>query len=179
MRLGAVAISVIIPLIRAAEDNGIIRRERAMPVFAAMVKAIGMKIATIPVELMNAPVRPTVSMSRVTRRVSLVPPTRINHSPTANATPVVTSASPTTKSPAIMITTDFENPARASGTLTISPSMRASRTRSATTSRRTRPLANRTTATPRTPNTNAISPVIGHPGHQSDPISPRAVMHIQ
>ena len=54
-RFGAVATSVVMPLIRAAKLSGIISWLGGVPVFWQIRITIGMKIATTPVELITAP----------------------------------------------------------------------------------------------------------------------------
>ena len=61
------------PLISAATESGIISWLGAVPVLWAMRSATGMKMATTPVELMNAPSIATAAMSQTSRRVSLLP----------------------------------------------------------------------------------------------------------
>ena len=61
------------PLISAATESGIMSRLGAVPVLWAMRSATGMKMATTPVELMNAPSPATTAISRTSRRVSLLP----------------------------------------------------------------------------------------------------------
>lgn len=148
-RLGAVAIRVIRPLIRAATDSGIISRARGMPVLATRPRTTGMNMATIPVELMNAPTAATTTISSVIRRVSLPLPKLASRVPRAAATPVATSASPTMKRPPIISTEVSAKPAMASLLVTISLTARARRTPSATASGRIRSLANATTAAAR------------------------------
>ena len=70
-RFGAVAISVISPLISAATESGIISVDRLMPVLATRPRTTGMNMATMPVELMNAPTAPTTTISSTMSRVSL------------------------------------------------------------------------------------------------------------
>ena len=113
-RLGAVATRVIMPLIRAATLSGIISRLGAVPVFWAIRSTIGMKIATTPVELITAPSPPTTSISRTSRRVSLLPALATSQSPSRCATPVRTSPSPMTNSSAIRTTLGSLKPASAS-----------------------------------------------------------------
>ena len=70
-----------------------------------------MKMATIPVELIKAPTEATTSISSVIRRISLPWPTRASQIPMAAATPVLTSPSPTMKSPPIISTEESLKPA--------------------------------------------------------------------
>ena len=67
-RFGAVATSVIMPLISAAKLSGIISRLGAVPVLCAMRSATGMKIAVTAVELIVAPRPQTTSISRTSSR---------------------------------------------------------------------------------------------------------------
>ncbi len=47
----------------------------------AMPSTTGMKIATTPVELITEPSAATASISRISKRVSLLPAVRISQSP--------------------------------------------------------------------------------------------------
>ena len=69
MRLGAVAISVVIPLMSAATLIGIIRRLGDVLVVCEMRSATGMKMAVTAVELIVAPKPHTTSISRAMSRV--------------------------------------------------------------------------------------------------------------
>ena len=71
--LGAVATSVSMPLVRPATLMGISRRAGELPRRLAMLSTMGMKMATTPVELITAPRPATVSISRISKRVSLLP----------------------------------------------------------------------------------------------------------
>ena len=113
-RLGAVATRVIIPLINAAMEIGIISRLAAAPVLCETRRATGMKMATTPVELMKAPRVETTAMSRAVRRVSLLPAVRISQSPSFWATPVRTRPSPITNRAPRRMMLESLNPARAS-----------------------------------------------------------------
>ena len=97
-RFGAVATSVIMPLMSAAELSGIMSLPALVPVLCAMRRATGMKIAVTAVELMVAPSPQTTTMSRTMRRTSSFPALAINQSPSRWATPVRTKPSPMTKS---------------------------------------------------------------------------------
>ena len=81
-RLGGVAIRVSRPLSRAAKAIGIINRPGPMPSRLVMPSTTGMKIATTPVELMNAPNPATASISSTSNRVSLAPASRVSQTPT-------------------------------------------------------------------------------------------------
>ena len=70
------------PLNRAAKASGIISRPGLMPSRAVMPSTTGMKIATTPVELMNAPSPATASISSTSNRVSLEPAIRVSQMPT-------------------------------------------------------------------------------------------------
>ena len=61
-RLGGVATRVIIPLISPAKLSGIISREGEVFIRAETLRTTGMKMATTPVELINAPNPATVSI---------------------------------------------------------------------------------------------------------------------
>src|SRR5262245_41556306 len=64
-KLGAVATSVIMPLINAATLSGIISRLGLIPVLCAIRNATGMKIAVTAVELIVAPRPQTTIISRM------------------------------------------------------------------------------------------------------------------
>ena len=113
-RLGAVPTRVIIPLISAATLIGIIRRLADIPLMCAMRSATGMKMAMTPVELMIDPSNPTANMSRISRRVSLVPAVTASQSPSFWATPVLTRPSPITNNTAMSTMLESLNPAIAS-----------------------------------------------------------------
>ena len=84
-RFGAVATSVVMPLISAAKLSGIISRPGPMPVLCAMRSATGMKMAVTAVELIVAPRPQTTIMSRTMSRISLLPAFAISQSPTIRA----------------------------------------------------------------------------------------------
>ena len=113
-RFGAVATSVIMPLMSAATLSGIMSRLGGVPVVLQMRRTTGMNIATTAVELIKEPRPPTTSMSRTTRRVSLDPADAFSQSPSRLATPVRTRPSPMTNSAAIRTMFESANPARAS-----------------------------------------------------------------
>ncbi|CAH0301883.1 hypothetical protein SRABI106_03797 [Rahnella aquatilis] len=79
---GGVATSVIMPLISPAKLSGIISRAGEVFIRAETLITTGMKIATTPVELIKAPRPATVSISKTSIRVSLLPATFISQSPT-------------------------------------------------------------------------------------------------
>ena len=158
--LGEDAIRVIIPLMRAATDNGMSMRLLFRLVFLATVRTRGMNMATIAEELMNAPNPPASVMISTIKRVSLPPPNFITASPRRCTTPVFTRASPTIKIAAIRTTTGSPKPARASCGVSTRESMSASTTRMATMSTRGRPHANSTMAPPNMPKTISIGPVM-------------------
>ncbi len=79
---GGVATSVSIPLISPAKLSGIINRPGGTCSRAATPSTTGMKTATTPVELMNAPNPATASISKTISRVSLWPERRTSQSPT-------------------------------------------------------------------------------------------------
>ena len=61
-RFGGVATSVIIPLIKPAKLRGIISRDGELCIRMETLSTTGIKIATTPVELINAPSPATVSI---------------------------------------------------------------------------------------------------------------------
>ncbi len=75
------ATRVSMPLIRPAKASGIIRRLAADCVRAAIPSTTGMKIATTPVELITEPSPATASISRTSRRASLLPALRTSQAP--------------------------------------------------------------------------------------------------
>lgn len=107
-------------------------RDASSLVSAAMRSTMGMKIATTAVELMTDPNTAAPTMMRMRRRVSSVPPFFRIMSPTARATPVRSSISPTTSRAATRITTELPKPASYSPTDSTPLNIRASTTRSAT-----------------------------------------------
>src|SRR5262249_17936708 len=119
-------------------------------------RTTGMTVATIAEELMKARTVPPSPMTSATSRASLLPPAFITASPRRCATPVAIRPSPTTDTAAIRTTTDWPKPASASWIVSTPVILRARTTRTATTSGRTRPDANSTTAPARTPNTISI-----------------------
>ena len=74
-----------------------------------------MKIATTAVELIIAPSPATATISRTSRRVSLLPALAFSQSPSRRATPVRTKPSPITNSAAIRTMLRSLKPASASG----------------------------------------------------------------
>ena len=116
-RLGAVATSVSIPLISAAKLSGIISRFGAVPRFCERRSATGIKMATTAVELIREPRPPTAVISRINRRLSLLPAFTSSQSPSRRATPVMTRPSPITNNAAIRMMDESANPASASLTV--------------------------------------------------------------
>jgi hypothetical protein len=160
-RLGAVATSVSMPLSRAATLKGIIRRLGGVPVFCAIRRTIGMKMATTPVELITAPKAPTTSISSTTSRVSLLPARATSQSPSRCATAVRTKPSPITNKAAISTTLASLKPARASPMVTTPVNGSVVSTISATASMRGRLSANIATAAVSRASTTARSNVTG------------------
>lgn len=145
-RLGAVPIKVSMPLIRAATLSGIMSRLGAVPVLCAMRSAIGMKMATTPVELITEPRSATTSIRSERSRVSLRPAFATNQSPRRWATPVLTRPSPMTKRAAIRTMLGSAKPVSVSGTVSTPVNGSATIINSATASMRGRLIANMTTA---------------------------------
>jgi hypothetical protein len=71
---GEDAMSVIIPLLSAATDNGMSMHLLFKPVFLATVRTRGINMATIAEGLINAPMPPASVMMSTIKRVSLPPP---------------------------------------------------------------------------------------------------------
>ena len=159
-RLVGVAIRVIRPLISAATDSGIISRVRLKPVRSTRPRTTGMKMATMPVELMKAPIEATTSISSAISRVSLPWPTLASQVPSASATPVVTRPWPTMNSPPIISTEESLKPATASRAVTTPDTASASSTLRPTASTRTLLLAKATMAAARMASTIQPSGVI-------------------
>ncbi|CZV96696.1 Uncharacterised protein [Enterobacter hormaechei] len=61
-RFGGVATSVIMPLMSPAKLNGIISRDGEICILMQTLSTTGIKMATTPVELINAPSPATVSI---------------------------------------------------------------------------------------------------------------------
>ena len=162
-RLGGVATSVIIPLIRPAKLSGIIRRDGEVFIRMETLRTTGIKIATTPVELINAPSPATVSIRKTSIFVSLLPATLTSQLPTLVATPVRTKPSPIINSAAIRITFGSLKPENASLSVSVSLRTKATITSSAIASMRTFPLAKSTTATARRDNTQISSPFTTYP----------------
>ena len=80
----------------------------------AIETTIGSINATVPVLLINAPTIATMTSSKIKRRSSLSPDHFNSRFPAIPASPVLKIPAPTTNSPAIIMTTEFENPASAS-----------------------------------------------------------------
>lgn len=159
MRLGAVATRVIMPLIKAAIESGIISRPAGRRARCAIRSTMGMKIATTPVEEMKEPKAPALAISRKISRASLAPARAVSQSPSRWVTPVRTSASPMMKSAAISTTFGSERPSSTSDIEIVPVSGRATIMITATTSMRGRLRTKRKTATPRRASTRARSDI--------------------
>ncbi len=156
-RLGGVATSVIMPLIRPAKLSGIIRRDGAVCMRMETLSTTGIKMATTPVELIKAPSPATVSISRTSILVSLLPATSTSQAPILVATPVRTRPSPMIKSAAIRMTLGSLKPEKASLRVSVPLKTKATITSRATASIRTLPVANSTTVMPRSDSTHISS----------------------
>ena len=110
---------VIIPPMLLAKASGISRRPELIPALAAMLTTIGSMRATVPVLLTKAPMAEVPSITSRKRRVSLLPARRRSLELIIFASPVWKMAPPTMNSPAIMMTTELENPDRASDGVSI------------------------------------------------------------
>ena len=117
---------------------------------------IGIISATVPVLLTKAPITEVVSMTSRKARVSLPWARPIIRLPVSRASPVWKMAPPTTKRPAIMMTTEEEKPAKASVGLSTPETNNTARAESATTSLRMRPQMKRATVRPRTISVSVI-----------------------
>ena len=156
-RFGAVATSVIMPLMSAAKLRGIMSWPGELPVVNATRSATGMKIAVTAVELMSEPRPQTQSIRRTRSLVSLFPVLAMSMSPSFLATPVLTSPSPMTKSAAMRMMLESLKPASDS-LMEITPvNGRATSMMSATASMRGLLSPNMTIAEIRRPRTSASS----------------------
>ena len=162
-RFGGVATSVIMPLINPAKLSGIIRREGEISMRMETLKTTGIKMATTPVELMNAPSPATVIISNTSIFTSLLPATLTSQAPITVATPVRTRPSPIMNKAAIKITLGSLNPEKASVMLNVPLRTKAIMTSKATASIRTLPVANKTTAIASNERTHINSPFTTYP----------------
>ena len=143
-RLGGVPISVSMPPMLLAKARGISRRLARIFAFCAKLTTIGIIRATVPVLLTKAPITAVTTISNRNKPSSLSPARVISLPDAFLASPVCTIAPPTTNNPTIIITTELENPDRASCGVSIPVSSRATRAHSATRSERTLPMAKNT-----------------------------------
>ena len=143
-RLGGVPIRVSMPPILLANANGISRRLALILAFCAKLTTMGIIRATVPVLLTKAPMTAVTTISSRNSPNSLSPANVISLPDAFLASPVCTMAPPTTNSPTIIITTELENPERASCGVSIPESKRATRAHKATRSERTLPMAKNT-----------------------------------
>ena len=165
-RFGGVATSVIMPLISPAKLSGIIRREGEIFMRAETLSTTGMKIATTPVELINAPSPATVSIRKTSILVSLLPAACTSQEPILVATPVRTRPSPIINSAAIRITLGSLKPENASLSVNVPLRTKATIMPNAIASMRTLPVAKRTTAIANRQSTQISSPFTTFPCHQ-------------
>ena len=127
------------------------------------LKTTGIKIATTPVELINAPSPATVIISNTSILTSLLPATFTNQAPITVATPVRTRPSPIINKAAIKITLGSLNPEKASVMLNVPLRTKAIMTSKAIASIRTLPVANKTTAIANNERTHINSPFTTYP----------------
>ena len=132
---GGVATRDIMPLISPAKLRGIISFDGEIFSCALILNTIGMKIATIPVELITEPITATETIRKTRSLVSLPEAFFKIQSPTPCDTPVLTSPSPTTNMRAIRIMLGSLKPRSASGKLTMPKSGSTTSASSATMSR--------------------------------------------
>ena len=140
--------------------SGIISRLAGMRALRAIRRTMGMKMATTPVELMNEPMPATTIISSTISRASLRPALLTSQSPSICATPVRTSASPTTKSAAMRMMLGSAKPANACSTVMTPESGSATIIINATASIRGRPIANMTMAEISRARTRARSDIV-------------------
>ena len=140
IRFGGVPINVIIPPMLLANASGINSLPAFIPAPAAMLTTMGSISATVPVLLTNAPMPAVASITRRNSFNSLRPAS-FNILPLIIfASPVWKMPPPTTNSPTIITTTEFENPASPSSGVNIWNTNNASSVHTATKSDRTFPL---------------------------------------
>src|SRR5699024_6471052 len=107
------------PLISPAKLNGIIRRDGEVCIRMATLNTTGIKIATTPVELINAPSPATVSLNKTNILISLLPATLTSHVPITVASPVRTKPSPIINKAAIRTKLGSEKPENTTGTVSV------------------------------------------------------------
>ena len=140
-RLGGVPIRVIMPPILLAKASGMSSRLAFMwGLDAAKLTTIGSIRATVPVLLTKAPMAEVTAMMRINRRSSLFPANPRMRLLTILASPVWKMAPPTTNRPTIIMTTELENPDKASSGVRIWNISRATKAHNATMSERIFPL---------------------------------------
>ena len=140
-RFGGVLMRVKSPIL-LANAIGIRYLLALMPEADAILITIGIITATVPVLLTNAPIAAVTSITRRKRTFSLLPPTFIILPLIILARPVLKMPAPTTKSPTIIMTTELENPERASSGVSTPVSRSTSIEPRATMSDRILPLTN-------------------------------------
>ena len=106
---------------------------------------MGNSNATVPVLLTKPPMADVTSITIMKRRISLLPASFSMRELIILARPVWKMAPPTTNRPTIIITTELENPDKASAGVRISHSNKAISAQSATTSERTFPFTKKMT----------------------------------
>ena len=140
-RLGGVPISVIIPPMLLANASGISSRLEEILAFAARLTTIGSINATVPVLLTNAPMAAVTMITSNSSRFSLVPASFNKCELIIFASPVWKIAPPTTNSPIIIMTIEFENPDSASSGVRMWNKSRSTSAHNATMSERSLPIA--------------------------------------
>ena len=115
-------------------------------VFSATESVMGIKMAAVAVELMNAPTVAAAPIIIVSRRVSFLPPRRMMASPTRCAMPVCMMALPTMNIQLMIITVVLENPESDSSMVSTPLSASANITRMPTTSLRRTSVTSKMTA---------------------------------
>ena len=143
MGLGGVPMSVSMPPMLPAKASGISRRDCEKPPERHRLTTIGSISATVPVLLTKAPTNDVASITSTNSRVSLPPASPIILRPARPASPVLKMPSPTTNSPAIMMTMGLAKPANASSGDKMPQSTSESAVHTATRSERMRPLTNK------------------------------------
>ncbi len=111
--LGGVPISVSMPPKSEPNESGMSKRLGRTLASLARLNATGNMMATVPVELMNADKTALLNISSSMSRLGSCPALLLKKRPTLSATPVSNKPAPTINSPAIIMTSELENPASA------------------------------------------------------------------
>jgi hypothetical protein len=132
-----------------AKAKGMRKRLGDTSALMARLTTIGKSRATVPVLLTKPPMADVTSITNMKSRISLFPASVRIRELIFLASPVWNIAPPTTKSPIIIITTEFEKPDNASSGVRMPKSTNAMSAHSATTSERTFPFTKNMTESSR------------------------------